>query len=317
MADQTSRLEPFLILARSTKGAAAAKIILDVTAAPGVYVFSELLEMPNIQELSSNASFGGHFQLLQLFAYGTLQDYEENKGIFPSLMDAHINKLRQLTLLSLASQHRSLRYQDVSQTLQLQTLRQVEDIVIDTIYAGLLTGKLHHDKKVFHIDWVAGRDVRQEDLVIIQKSLENWCQTAQTLLGALDTEITHLRQGTANEASELAAYRFRRDEVYETVTNELRNEKAEKSAKRGTEAGAEFNTQQWSAHGRGYEEQAGPAMGAAGATFGGKAGQNILQSLAQVGNLGGAFSGRNSLIRNVSGQSDELENYRAFKRSKD
>lgn len=33
-------------------------------------------------------------------------------------------------------------------------------------------------------------------------------------------------------------------------------------------------------------------MGAAGATFGGKAGQNILQSLAQVGNLGGAFSGR-------------------------
>lgn len=33
-------------------------------------------------------------------------------------------------------------------------------------------------------------------------------------------------------------------------------------------------------------------MGAAAATFGGKAGQNILQSLAQVGNLGGAFSGR-------------------------
>ncbi|KIR41612.1 hypothetical protein I307_05983 [Cryptococcus deuterogattii 99/473] len=232
MADKTSRLEPFLILARSTKGAAAAKVILDVTAAPGIYVFSELLEMPNIQE-----------------------DYEDNKAILPSLMDAHINKLRQLTLLSLASQHR---------------------------------------------------------LIYISQR----CQTAQTLLGALDTEITHLRQGTANEASELAAYRFHRDEAYETVANELRNEKVEKSAKRGTEAGAEFNTQQWSAHGRGYEEQAGPAMGA-GATFGGKAGQNILQSLAQVGNLGGAFSGRNNLVRNVSGQSDELENYRAFKRSKD
>ncbi|AAW45331.2 conserved hypothetical protein [Cryptococcus deneoformans JEC21] len=291
MADQAASLEPFLILARSTKGAAAAKIILDVTAAPGVYVFSELLEMPNIQELSSDASFGGHFQLLQLFAYGTLQDYEENKAIFPLLKEAHINKLRQLTLISLASQHRSLRYQDITQTLQLKTLRQVEDIVIDTIYAGLLNGKLHHDKKVFHIDWVAGRDVREEDLAVIQKSLENWCQTAQTLLGALDTEITHLRQEAVNEASKLARYRLHRDEVYETVANELRNDKAEKSAKRGTEPGAEFDAQQWSAHGRGYEEQVGSATGA-GATFGGKAGQNILQTLAHVGSLGGAFSGR-------------------------
>lgn len=33
-------------------------------------------------------------------------------------------------------------------------------------------------------------------------------------------------------------------------------------------------------------------MSADGATFGGQAGQNILQSLAEVGNLGGAFSGR-------------------------
>ncbi|OWZ67893.1 hypothetical protein AYX14_05602 [Cryptococcus neoformans] len=316
MADQAASLEPFLILARSTKGAAAAKIILDVTAAPGVYVFSELLDMPNIQELSSDASFDGHFQLLQLFAYGTLQDYEENKAIFPLLKEAHINKLRQLTLISLASQHRSLRYQDITQTLQLKTLRQAEDIVIDTIYAGLLTGKLHHDKKVFHVDWVAGRDVRGEDLVIIQKSLENWCQTAQTLLGALDTEITHLRQEAVNEASKLAGYRLHRDEVYETVANELRNEKIDKSAKRGTEPGVEFDAQQWSPHGRGYEEQAGSATGA-GATFAGKAGQNILQTLAHVGNLGGAFSGRNNLTRNISGGSDELENYRAFKRSRD
>lgn len=38
MADQAASLEPFLILARSTKGAAAAKIILDVTAAVSMLV---------------------------------------------------------------------------------------------------------------------------------------------------------------------------------------------------------------------------------------------------------------------------------------
>jgi len=46
-----AKLEPFLLIAKSVKGAAAAKLIQDATTAPGVFVFSELLELPNIQEV--------------------------------------------------------------------------------------------------------------------------------------------------------------------------------------------------------------------------------------------------------------------------
>lgn len=46
-----AKLEPFLLMAKSVKGAAAAKLIQDATSAPGVFVFSELLELPNIQEV--------------------------------------------------------------------------------------------------------------------------------------------------------------------------------------------------------------------------------------------------------------------------
>jgi hypothetical protein len=46
-----AKLEPFLLIAKSVKGAAAAKLIQDATAAPGVFVFSELLELPNIREV--------------------------------------------------------------------------------------------------------------------------------------------------------------------------------------------------------------------------------------------------------------------------
>lgn len=46
-----AKLEPFLLMAKSLKGAAAAKLIQDATSAPGVFVFSELLELPNIQEV--------------------------------------------------------------------------------------------------------------------------------------------------------------------------------------------------------------------------------------------------------------------------
>lgn len=54
-----TKLEPYLLMSKSAKGAAAAKLIQDVTAAPGVFVFSELLELPNIQEV-------GLFSLLYL-----------------------------------------------------------------------------------------------------------------------------------------------------------------------------------------------------------------------------------------------------------
>jgi COP9 signalosome complex subunit 7 len=47
-----TRLEPFLLIAKSAKGAAAAKLIQDAISAPGVFVFAELLESPNIQEAS-------------------------------------------------------------------------------------------------------------------------------------------------------------------------------------------------------------------------------------------------------------------------
>ena len=46
-----SKLEPFILMSKGAKGAAAAKLIQDATSAPGVFVFSELLDMPSIQEV--------------------------------------------------------------------------------------------------------------------------------------------------------------------------------------------------------------------------------------------------------------------------
>ena len=46
-----AKLEPFLLMSKAAKGAGAAKLVQDATAAPGVFVFAELLEQPNIQEV--------------------------------------------------------------------------------------------------------------------------------------------------------------------------------------------------------------------------------------------------------------------------
>jgi len=50
-AVSNAALEQFVLLAKNVKGAAAAQLIHQVTEAPGIYVFAELLDMPNIKEV--------------------------------------------------------------------------------------------------------------------------------------------------------------------------------------------------------------------------------------------------------------------------
>ena len=46
-------LEQFILLAKSAKGAAAVELIKQVLEASGVHVFGELLDMPNIIDVST------------------------------------------------------------------------------------------------------------------------------------------------------------------------------------------------------------------------------------------------------------------------
>ena len=48
-----TKLEPFVLISKSAKGAAAAKLIQDATSAQGVYFFAELLDAPNIKQVRS------------------------------------------------------------------------------------------------------------------------------------------------------------------------------------------------------------------------------------------------------------------------
>ena len=51
-SEKTSNpIEPFLLLLKDAKGAGAASVITQAMSAPNVYVFGEILDLPNIQEV--------------------------------------------------------------------------------------------------------------------------------------------------------------------------------------------------------------------------------------------------------------------------
>lgn len=73
---------------------------------------------------------------MNLFAFGTYRQYLENKEKCIPLTPVMDNKLKHLTILTLATQRKTLPYDDLMVELDLKNVRHLEDIIIEAIYAG-------------------------------------------------------------------------------------------------------------------------------------------------------------------------------------
>lgn len=113
----SSALEAFILLANGAKGAAAVNLVQQVLEASGVYVFGELLDHPNIGALEKTDIGDGYFRLLTIFAYGTFGDYLRQSSTLPPLTDVMKKKLRLLTIASMATKTKLLRYSDLQTEL--------------------------------------------------------------------------------------------------------------------------------------------------------------------------------------------------------
>lgn len=120
-----SNLEQFKLLAKNARGRACEALIHQVLSSPNVFLFGQLLEMPNIAALE-NTEFQPSCRLLQIFAFGTYHDYERTRPYkcsyhsnsicsiqgqrqeLPQLTPAQELKLRKLSVVSLA-QHNKVR----------------------------------------------------------------------------------------------------------------------------------------------------------------------------------------------------------------
>jgi hypothetical protein len=106
----SDELQSFLALAKGARGRAAAAVVADATAAPGLFAFGELLDTPGVKEVRgapahremmkpcpnnegslvcvcvalraqlAGTEFAPALELLRLFAFGTLSDYKGTPG---------------------------------------------------------------------------------------------------------------------------------------------------------------------------------------------------------------------------------------------
>jgi len=228
----SAKLEPFLLMAKGLKGAAAAKLIKDATAAPGVYVFGELLEIDGIRELKNNPQHASSYELLRIFAYKTYEDYLQTPNL-PALTPVQETKLKQLSIVSLASRGRLIPYSLLLSSLRVPTVRELEDLVIEAVYGGILQCKLDQQSESLEIEYAMGRDVDIESggLEEILAGLRGWADQTAQVLHTLDTKLAEI-------ASAATARRIQKDEDAKLVQSRLKEVSAANERDRGASGSA-------------------------------------------------------------------------------
>ncbi|KAK4194425.1 putative COP9 signalosome complex subunit 7B [Triangularia verruculosa] len=208
-AKALTALEPFLALTKSaTSPRAAAGLISRATSAPNTYIFTELLQAPQIQALASNPELAPHLTLLQIFSYGTYQTYKSTAGL-PELNEAQQLKLRQLSLLTLANQNNgegsepALSYAYLQRALDLPTRQSLEELVISSIYADLIKGQLNPKASLVQVNSVAPlRDVAPTAIGGLLSSLQAWADRCDSTLSSLSAQMDQLRADADRRAAQ-------------------------------------------------------------------------------------------------------------------
>ncbi|KAK7602040.1 hypothetical protein V9T40_009481 [Parthenolecanium corni] len=182
-------LEQFVLLAKGAKGAAVVELAKQMLDAPGVYVFGELLDMPNVKDLE-NGSQKNIYELLQIFAHGTYKDYLQKQDTLPSLTESQRKKLQHLTIVSLAKKMNCIPYSLLLEEIDIKNVRALEDLIIDAIYADIIRGKLDQKNSCLEVDFAIGRDFREDNLVEMICTLEAWHNSCESVLSEVESQIT-------------------------------------------------------------------------------------------------------------------------------
>lgn len=181
---------------------AAADLIERATTDPNTFIFAELLQAPQIQALEAS-EFSSHFTLLQIFSYGTYEEYCATQKQLPTLTDAQTLKLRQLTLLTLASNRANLSYSALQTALGLSSAREIESLVTKAIYAGLLDATLDPARQALQVTSVAPlRDLAPAAVPDMIAALDNWSNSCSSTLATLDSHIAKIKADAAKRDAE-------------------------------------------------------------------------------------------------------------------
>eukprot|EP00040_Diaphanoeca_grandis_P004348 m.28270 g.28270 ORF g.28270 m.28270 type:complete len:261 (-) comp15892_c0_seq1:58-840(-) len=182
-------IERFVLLAKSSNSARAISMVIDqAISSLDVLAFSELLELQSVQQLKGSTEEKS-LRLLEIFAYGTYADYAANAATLAVLKPEQSLKLRLLTIVSLGSKNKTLSYDGLMASLHVQSLRELEDVLIEGIYRKIFVGKMDQKNAQFTMDSGVGRDLKPGELEKMTQLFVDWADNCQGIIDDMDKEM--------------------------------------------------------------------------------------------------------------------------------
>jgi hypothetical protein len=174
---------------------------------------------------------------LDLFSYGTIQDYSQSASMYLPLNDTQLSKLRQLTLLTCVQQ----ACQNGDSTLSYETLREalgllqqeddnnnnnnraLEQVLIACLYVRVLNGKLCQKSQRLLLTTVPVCCPRDVPLSNIATTLLAQFQALQQRLEASHGELQTAQTSVSNSLEQTANYWKSVEEKKNKAQNQVQN----------------------------------------------------------------------------------------------
>jgi COP9 signalosome complex subunit 7 len=131
--------------------------------------------------------------VLELFAYGTWQDYKNGKGKYPILSQKQQDKLKSLTVVTMCENRRRVPFSEFMEHLEFSSVKEVERfLVLHCIYPEIIRGKLDEKEQEFRIEGAISRDVSPEKFDKMTTALGEWLEHAGAMVSFLDAQMENL-----------------------------------------------------------------------------------------------------------------------------
>lgn len=75
------------------------------------------------------------------------------------------------------------------QELDLNNVRDLEDLIIEAVYADIIHGKLDQKNSQLEVDYAIGRDIKADDVKVIVDCLQEWCSACEGVLSCVESQI--------------------------------------------------------------------------------------------------------------------------------
>ncbi|KAJ3380356.1 hypothetical protein HDU84_005973 [Entophlyctis sp. JEL0112] len=124
----------------------------------------------------------------------------------PQLKLTQEKKLKQLSIVSVAQTCKVIPYSKLQSSLRIANIRELEDLVIDAMYLGMIEGKLDQKTMTLRVEKAMGRDLQPGQTQNVLAHLSSWLDTSASVLSAIDTQIQKIVVSDANYLSEKDIY---------------------------------------------------------------------------------------------------------------